>query len=370
MSLSVLVVVGPSAGGIGTHVRDLVDELPRHDVAVTVVAHPLTAERFGLRSAAPWPRLRSRHAVRELDEVARLADAADVVHAHGFQAGLVAALATRVQARRAGRSTPFVVSLHNQVRGSGLSPRRVVGERAARWVLRRCTLATGASSDLVADARALGAPRAELAEVPSPRVPGLLAVDRDVWRSAHRATLLTEHGLDPARPLAIGLGRAAPQKRFGQLVAASSTAKGPEQWGIVGPGQEGIADLARAHGTIALLGETDDVERWLLAADVLVATSEWEARALVVQEAMAAGTPVVATEAGGLPDLLTGVGELVPSMPAPTFAERVARAVDALVDAPERATRMADEARERARTWPGPDDTAQLWVRWYLSITS
>ena len=29
MSLSVLVVVGPSAGGIGTHVRDLVDELPR-----------------------------------------------------------------------------------------------------------------------------------------------------------------------------------------------------------------------------------------------------------------------------------------------------------------------------------------------------
>ena len=172
MSLSILVLVGPSAGGIGTHVRDLVDELPRHDVAVTVVAHPLTAERFGLRSAAPWPRLRSRHAVRDLDEVARLADAADVVHAHGFQAGLVAALATRVQARRAGRSTPFVVSLHNQVRGSGLSPRRVVGERAARWVLRRCTLATGASSDLVADARALGAPRAELAEVPSPRAPG------------------------------------------------------------------------------------------------------------------------------------------------------------------------------------------------------
>ena len=47
MSLSILVLVGPSAGGIGTHVRDLVDELPRHDVAATVDGlRLLDAERW------------------------------------------------------------------------------------------------------------------------------------------------------------------------------------------------------------------------------------------------------------------------------------------------------------------------------------
>ncbi len=42
----------------------------------------------------------------------------------------------------------------------------------------------------------------------------------------------------------------------------------------------------------------------LAAADVFLLTSHWEARALVVQEAMQAGVPVVARPVGGIPELV------------------------------------------------------------------
>lgn len=369
MTLSVLLLVGPSTGGIGTHVRDLVDELPGQDVDVTVVAHPTTVERFGLTAAAPWPRLRSRHAATGLREVTRLAETADVVHAHGFQAGLVAALAARMQRRRTGRATPFVVSLHNQVRGAGLSPRRLVGERAAGWVLRRSALATGASSDLVADALALGAPHAELAEVPSPTVPGLLQVDREPWRAAHRTELLEAHGIDPQDELVLALGRVAPQKRMTDVLAASDISAHPATtWALVGPGQESLDVGDGRTGRARLLGATDDVRPWLLAADVLVVPSEWEARALVVQEAMAAGTPVVATEVGGLPDLLAGVGVLLDPTDPPTVAHRIAAAVDELLADPLRASRLARAARERAASWDDPTGSARRWRSRYDSL--
>lgn len=367
MTISVLLLVGPSTGGIGTHVRDLVDELPDQGADVTVVAHPTTTERFGLISAAPWPRLRSRRAGSDLRVLARLAEAADVVHAHGFQAGLVAALATREQRRRTGHATPFVVSLHNQVRGAGLSPRRVVGERVARWVLRRCALATGASSDLVADALALGAPHAELAEVPSPTVPGLLEVDREAWRVEHRAGLLATHEIDPGDALVLALGRVAPQKRMTDVLAAAAISRRPAtSWVLVGPGQEGLGD--EQTGRVRLLGATDDVRPWLLAADVLVVPSEWEARALVVQEAMAAGTPVVATDVGGLPDLLTDVGVLLDPTDPPSAPHRIAEAVDDLLADPLRASGLAQAARSRAASWDDPAGSARRWRSRYDSL--
>lgn len=367
MTRSALVLVGPSTGGIGTHVADLVATLPEAGVDVTVIAHPVTADRFGLTTAAPWPDLRRAGSRAALATLADVAGRVDVVHAHGFQAGLVAALAARLQRRRRGRATPFVVSLHNQVRGPRLSPRRVVGSVVARRVLSAAALVTGASSDLVADARALGAPRAELAEVPSPRVPDLLRADRESWRSARRRDFLSGHGLDADRPVVLTLARVAPQKGLAVLAHARAAGQATAQWVLVGPGQEDApADLARSG--VHLAGAATDVTPWLLAADVLVVPSEWEARALVAQEAMAAGTPVVATDVGGLPDLLSGVGVLVAPLPRSTFAPRLAAAVDDLLAAPLRASRLADAARERAGSWDDSTGSARRWRDRYTSL--
>jgi glycosyltransferase involved in cell wall biosynthesis len=368
--VKVLLCLASAAGGIGTHVADLARSMHAAGHTVQVATDAATRARFDLPGQAPL----TVAAVREL------ARGADVVHAHGFRAGLVSAVATgavattaqttttgtaptTAQPRRGGEPggrVPLVVSLHNPVRGAGLSPRRLLGGLAARAVMRRADLVTGASSDLVTDALALGARRAELAEVPSPRVPVLLATDRAAWRAEHRDALLAAHEVSGA-PFVLTIARVAPQKGIDVLAAAADGA--PGTWGLVGPGQETLT----TGGALHLLGEAADVTPWLLAADVLVVPSEWEARALVVQEAMAAGTPVVARRVGGLPDLLDGVGLLVDG-PQTEAAGPLARAVGAVLDHPERAARAADAARERARGWDGLESSATRWVLRYRAL--
>jgi glycosyltransferase involved in cell wall biosynthesis len=94
---------------------------------------------------------------------------------------------------------------------------------------------------------------------------------------------------------------------------------------------------------------------------VFVLPSAWEARALVVQEAMAAGTPVIATDVGGLHDLVTGTGLLV----APGDPEALARAVDrVLADAGLR-EKLAARGRQAARDLPDGSDTVSQWLAWY-----
>jgi glycosyltransferase involved in cell wall biosynthesis len=83
---------------------------------------------------------------------------------------------------------------------------------------------------------------------------------------------------------------------------------------------------------VRLLGHRDDVTDMLVAADNYLLTSTWEARALVVQEAMRSGVAVVATAVGGVPELVDEAAVLVPA----GDAEAVAGAVVDLLDDEER----------------------------------
>src|SRR5690625_7608661 len=49
--IRIVVVLGTSVGGVGTHVRSVVDRLPRGEFAVTVVGPPETDEHFGFTSS-------------------------------------------------------------------------------------------------------------------------------------------------------------------------------------------------------------------------------------------------------------------------------------------------------------------------------
>lgn len=381
-------VVGRSTGGIGTHVVGLVGQLRTAGDRVAVVTDTVTAERFGIADAHRWWPGRAAGpvgSVRRLWWLRGLARQADVVHAHGHQAGLVAVLATL------GLGTPVVVSQHNAVLVGG--PRRRVLDVLQRFVAHRAALVTGASSDLVDEARRLGARDARLAEVPSPRVTALLAEEP---MAAHErrtlaARLLHESVMEPSghgdgspsqtpgegSPLVLVIARIAPQKDLATVVEAAGAlqvsvhlGEKPAVWVVVGGGDESLKEGLQRRATslgapVHFVGEQHDPDRWLQAADAFVLTSRWEARALVVQEAMAAGVPVVARDVGGLRDLLEGVGTLVPSDDPPSsYADAVARY---LAEPATRHTAVV-AGRERAATWDDEQATARRWRQWYSAL--
>ena len=386
--MKVVMMLGRSTGGIGTHVAQLCADLRHRDVDVLVVTHPLTAEHFDLAPVQLcWPGSAGLvHALRDFRLLRRLVLSADIVHAHGHQGGLLAALATLSGAGR--REKPkVIVSLHNAVlKGSG---GQVLKRLSQRWVARHAHLMTGASSDLVAEALAFGAGRAELAEVPSPRVPGLLAQRPadGAARARILQMLLSSSGdtvadlKDHARPLVVTISRIAPQKNLPVLVQAVSRLCHTCSWVVVGDGDPQLLAQLRLQAsaqapaaeastgqasTVYFVGPSSEIDQWLRAAEVFVLPSEWEARALVVQEAMAAGTPVVATDVGGLHDLVLGNGLLVP----PGDPEAIAKAIDRVLADSGLREELAAHGREAAKALPDGSDTASRWLGWYSETLS
>jgi glycosyltransferase involved in cell wall biosynthesis len=371
-------VLGRAAGGVGAHVDALVTGLREQGHEVEVVTADSTARTFGWTDAHRlWPvhgGVRAPRGLVDWHRIMRLACTVDVVHAHGHQAAVVAAVAVA----RARPRPRLVVSLHNDLPPTGPSAaaraRASVARRLLSWSLRRADLVTGASADLVELAGRLGARRTDLALVPSGAVADLLG--RPELDAAERAAFLAAAGIATDRPVVLTVSRIAPQKDLPTLVQAARLSHAAATWVVVGDGDARLrarlgeeADGIRqgegedAVAEVRFVGARTDVPEWLRAADVFVLTSRWEARALVVQEAMAAGLPVVVTRTGGLPDLVGDAGSLVAVGDPAAVADRV----DHLLSDPAARLRDGVAARAVAAGWPTPDDETRRWVERYVT---
>ncbi len=81
-----------------------------------------------------------------------------------------------------------------------------------------------------------------------------------------------------------------------------------------GPLRAGLeSDIAGRALPVHLLGRRDDIADLLAAADVVVVPSLWEGQPLIVQEALAAGAAIVATDAGGTGEVAGDAAVLVPA---------------------------------------------------------
>jgi glycosyltransferase involved in cell wall biosynthesis len=100
------------------------------------------------------------------------------------------------------------------------------------------------------------------------------------------------------------------------------------------------------------IGEVDDPRGWYRNAFALVLASEKEAFGRVLVEAMACGVPVIATNAGGMPEVLREGrdGILVP----PGSAQGLADAITQLLDNPFLRTRLTKASLERASAFDLP----------------
>ena len=351
MRLRVLLVLGTSSGGIGQHVRSLAHGLVSRHHRVVVAGPPETDQLFGFGAlgarfvASPigvTPAPRDLAVARQLGRWVR---GADVVHAHGFRAGLVA-LASGAGAswpvagvRRA--HVPLIVTWHNQVLATGA--RGAAMHRAERVVARGASLNLGASSDLVRQAIDSGG-RAEV---------GLVAAPLATEPHRDRAQVRAELGIGD-EPMLLAVGRLHPQKDYPTMLEAVAQlqSRRPQPVLVIagdGPEAARIAEMAGQLSVRArLLGRRDDIADLMAAADVLVLSSVWEARALVVQEAMQVGLPVVATDVGGIPELVGDAAIVVPR----SAPKSLAVALEEVLDNPDETHKRADRAREVAASWP------------------
>ncbi|WP_034264273.1 glycosyltransferase family 4 protein [Actinospica robiniae] len=326
--MRVMQVLGPSTGGIGVYVRALAEHCVAAGDEVAVVTVDLR------RNPADLPNLR-RRLMRERPEV---------VHAHGVKAAAAVNLALLGVSRA--RRPRRVVTLHN-----------AVDARAVEMVaIRPADVVLGASADLVHRARSLGAKAAAFVPVPAPELPKAASS-----RSDMRAAL----GVEEDALLLLSIGRLAPQKSMSVLLdALEMLTTGPVRLVIAGDGpQRGelAARIAARSLPATLLGHRTDIADLLEAADVFVLASQWEARALVVQEALRAGLPVVATAVGGLPQLVGDAALLVPWNDASALAEAVHR-----IEAdPRLRERLTTAGPARAASWPQPAEALALARQWY-----
>ncbi|MBE1584908.1 glycosyltransferase family 4 protein [Nonomuraea angiospora] len=345
--MRVAFVLGTTSGGTGRHVRMLVEGLVRRGHQVAVIGPRSVEEQFsygraGARFAevAVSDRPHPANDLRTALAIGRLTRDADVVHAHGLRAGALAALGKRGKSR-------LVVTLHNALTAAGFVG--LVYGVLERIVARRADHVLVVSPDLGAGMARLGARDVRAAVVPAP---GL--------RPAERTPRQVRNELGAGdRPVLLTVARLAQQKGLETLldVAAGPWPSGQPLFVVAGDGPlrgELQSRIQAESLPVVLLGNRDDVPDLLGAAVALVMPSRWEGQPLTLREALMSGTPAIASDVGGIPEILGDAGILVPS----GDVEALRRAVQALV-VPGAAETLAAAAVRRGREMPGEDDAVE-----------
>jgi glycosyltransferase involved in cell wall biosynthesis len=302
----------------------------------------------------------------------------DVVHAHGLRAGALAALA--VGRGRGGARPRLIVTVHNAAPQAGAAA--VVYRTLERLVARRADQVLCVSSDLEARMRGLGARGVGRALVPAPPAsaapdPAAVAALRAELGAgeANPASPTTAPPPDEAAvaglraelgagegtpgPIVLAVARLAAQKGLGTLMEAAGRWRDRDPVPLLvfagdGPLRGALARQAETAGVAArFLGQRGDVPALLAAADVVVLPSVWEGQPLILQETLRAGRPLVASRAGGIPDLTGEDGAL---LVPPGDAGALAGAVLSVLDDPVLAGRLSEAAAKRAALLPSVQD--------------
>jgi glycosyltransferase involved in cell wall biosynthesis len=193
---------------------------------------------------------------------------------------------------------------------------------------------------------------------------------------AGRRDIRAELGIGAETPLVGTVCGLRPQKALDVLVRAAALLERDVPGvhvAVVGEGPERsrlerlVAELGLGD-SVALLGpwHPGDVPDFVAALDVAVSSSDFEGTPLAVLEYMAAGTPVVATAVGGVPDLIDGGvhGLLVP----PRDPEALSGAIAELLRDRGRGRELGRRAQERQRREFDFDVTVRRIEELYVSL--
>jgi D-inositol-3-phosphate glycosyltransferase len=380
---------GKDTGGMNVYVRDLTRELGRRGLRVDVFTRsqdehqPHVKEELGYGNRVihipagpevPLPKeILYQHVpefVGGVREFARANDLHyDVIHAHYWLSGVAA------RSLRETWHTPFALMFHTL----GHMKNRIAQSEAEREGALRVQVET----ELMAQAdRLIAATPAETAQMQwlygadvsrAVVIPPGVDVNLFYPRPAHRAK--ERIGVDPDRILLLFVGRIEPLKGLETLLRALAVLKergvcqcSQLALSIIGGDPEKDAATRNAEmerikalrgqlgleGMVTFLGKQDQdtLPDYYAAADAVVMPSHYESFGMVALEAMACGTPVIASEVGGLAFLVRDgeTGFHVPDRDPEALADRIC---DIITDPLLRA-KLGGQAAEYARgyCWP------------------
>jgi alpha-maltose-1-phosphate synthase len=349
-------------GGAGVHVTELVAQLRR---LCAVDVHCMGAPRPGAIAHQPDPRLRSANAALSTLSsdlvMANAANSATVVHSHTWYTGMAGHLAKLLY------DVPHVLTAHS------LEPRRPWkaeqlggGYQVSSWVEHTAVLAADA---IIAVSSGMRDDMLQVYPTLDPSQVHVIrnGIDTEVWYPAgpvRTGSVLAQLEVDPNRPVVAFVGRITRQKGVAHLVAAAHhfspevqlvlCAGAPDTPEIADEVRAAVAELARKRTGVFWVRDMLPIGKLreiLSAASVFVCPSVYEPLGIVNLEAMACATAVVASDVGGIPEVVTeGVtGSLVhydAGDPA-GFQVRLADAVNALIADPERTQRYGQAGRQR-----------------------
>lgn len=372
-------------GGAGVHVTELVAQL-RHLCEVDV--HCMGAPRDGAYVAQPDPALAGANpAISTLSAdlvMVNSVAAATVVHSHTWYTGLAGHLTALLH------GVPHVLTAHS------LEPMRPWkaeqlggGYRVSSWVERTAVesadaviaVSAGMRKDVLATYPALDPNRVHVVRN---------GIDTDVWYPARpepEESVLAALGVDPTRPIVAFVGRITRQKGVAHLVAAAHRfapevqlvlcAGAPDTPEIAAEVGNAVRELAAARTGVFWVQEmlpTAKIREILSASVVFVCPSVYEPLGIVNLEAMACATAVVASDVGGIPEVIvdgeTGVLVHYDPSDAEEFEAGLAASVNALVADPERARRYGEAGRQRCIEEFSWAHIAELTLEIYRRVAS
>lgn len=313
---------------------------------------PVTA--LGLRKT-PWHMLATLlRARRFLDRFRPV-----LVHSHNFHANLFARLL-----RASGGTFALVCTVHNVYEGGAL---RMFAYRVTDRFASRVTAVSQAAADRFVALRAVS--RKKMQTV-------LNGIDTAEFAPDAARRQATRHKFQSDEAFVwIAAGRVVPAKDYPNLLRAFALLleqKPAALLQIAGAADSDYLDSLRELATslgvaprVQWLGLRRDLPALFDAADAFVLASAWEGLPLVLGEAMSMAKPVVATDVGGVWELVDDVGRLVPSRDPHALAQSMLECM--ALSADERAA-QGQAARQRILDAFSIEARAERWSALYAEF--
>lgn len=372
-------------GGAGVHVTELVAQLRR---LCEVDVHCMGAPRPDATVAATDPALAGANpALTTLSadlNMVNAASQAQVVHSHTWYAGMAGHLSALLY------GMPHVLTAHS------LEPMRPWkaeqlggGYRISSWVEKTAVEAADAVIAVSAGMRE-DVLRAYPTLDPSRVHVVLNGIDTEKWHPVEaggEGSVLAELGVDLSRPIVAFVGRITRQKGVAHLVAAAHhfdpavqlvlCAGAPDTPEIAEEVAAAVQRLADARTGVFWVREMlpqPKIDEILSAATTFVCPSVYEPLGIVNLEAMACATAVVASDVGGIPEVVadqqTGLLVHYDANDTATFERQLADAVNTLVADPERAREYGAAGRQRCIDEFSWAHIAEQTLQIYRSVTA